>query len=120
MFPWIDLQRQVLVEGAVERVAEHESDAYWVTRPYNSRLGAAASPQSQVVAARSELETAFEALAQRHPEDGTPIERPERWGGLRVVPDCVEFWQGRDDRLHDRLRYRRTPEEAWIVERLAP
>ena len=120
VFPWIDLQRQVLVEGAVEPVAAHESDAYWVTRPYNSRLGAAASPQSQVVASRAELEQAFSALAQRHPEADAPVERPERWGGLRIVPDAVEFWQGRDDRLHDRLRYRRDAEAGWVVERLAP
>jgi pyridoxamine 5'-phosphate oxidase len=119
VFPWIDLQRQVLVEGAVEPVDAHESDAYWVTRPYNSRLGAAASPQSQVVADREEIVNAYDALAQDHPEDETPIERPEHWGGLRIVPDCVEFWQGRDDRLHDRLRFRNT-DEGWVVERLAP
>lgn len=119
VFPWIDLQRQVLVEGAVEPVAEHESDAYWITRPYNSRLGAVASPQSEVVASREELQRAFETLAARHPEDGDPVPRPQHWGGLRIVPDSVEFWQGRDDRLHDRLRFRNTA-EGWITERLGP
>jgi pyridoxamine 5'-phosphate oxidase len=115
---WLPLERQVLVTGSVTTVSEEESDAYWVTRPRGSRLGAAASPQSQVVASREELDGAVSELAARYPE-GSEVPRPWYWGGLRVVPDSVEFWQGRRDRLHDRLRYRRDG-AVWVVERLAP
>lgn len=118
LFPWADLGRQVHVEGRVEPVAADESDRYWATRPRGAQLGAAASPQSAVIASRSELDDAVRALAARHPEP-QPVPRPERWGGLRVVPERVEFWQGRPDRLHDRLRYRRA-DGGWTVERLAP
>lgn len=120
VFPWHPIQRQVLVTGAVERVGAEESDRYFASRPHGSQLGAAASPQSTVIASRAELESARDALAARYPE-GTSVPRPAGWGGLRVVPETVEFWQGRPDRLHDRLRFRRTSVEgAWIVERLAP
>lgn len=118
VFPWHPIQRQVLVTGAVERVTDAESDAYFASRPYGSQLGAAASPQSTVIGSRAELEAARDALAARYPE-GTPVPRPPNWGGLRVVPETVEFWQGRPDRLHDRLRYRRDG-DTWVVERLAP
>jgi pyridoxamine 5'-phosphate oxidase len=117
VFPWIALQRQVAVTGAVEPVDPAESDAYFASRPRGSRLGAAASPQSQVVGSRAELEAARDALDARHPGEDVP--RPEHWGGLRLVPDGVEFWQGRPDRLHDRLRFRREG-SGWVVERLAP
>ncbi len=117
-FPWIALQRQVGVTGAVEAVTPGESDAYFASRPRGSQLGAHASPQSSVVASRDELERAEAAVRERYPGEG-PVPRPARWGGLRVVPDAVEFWQGRPNRLHDRLRFRRT-ETAWVVERLAP
>jgi pyridoxamine 5'-phosphate oxidase len=116
LFPWHPLQRQVNVSGTVHRVDPAESDAYWNSRPHGSQLGSAASPQSRVVADRTELEDAEKALAQRHPD---AVPRPETWGGFRVVPHTVEFWQGRPDRLHDRLRYRRDG-ETWVVERLAP
>lgn len=116
VFPWIELQRQVLVEGTVERVSEKDSDGYWATRPRGSQLGAAASRQSQPIASRAALEAACDDLAARYPDE---IPRPERWGGFRVSPDAVEFWQGRPDRLHDRLRYRREG-DRWMVERLAP
>lgn len=118
VFPLIALQRQVVVVGTVEPVDAAQSDAYFATRPHGSRLGAIASPQSQVIAAREELETSRAALEARHPE-GTDVPRPEDWGGLRVVPETVEFWQGRPDRLHDRLRFRRDG-ARWVVERLAP
>lgn len=117
-FGWIDLQRQVCVTGAVEPVAAAEADAYFASRPHGSQLGAHASPQSSVVGSRAELEERLAALEARWPE-GTAVPRPERWGGLRVVPDAVEFWQGRANRLHDRLRFRAEGGD-WIVERLAP
>jgi pyridoxamine 5'-phosphate oxidase len=123
VFPWHPIQRQVLVSGSVERVSDAESDAYFASRPHGSQLGALASPQSTVIAGRAELEAARDALAERYPE-GVPVPRPPTWGGLRVVPETVEFWQGRPDRLHDRLRFRRTDPAAgdagWVVERLAP
>jgi pyridoxamine 5'-phosphate oxidase len=119
VFPWIDLQRQVVVVGTVQPVPAEESDAYFASRPRGSQLGALASPQSQVIPGRHVLEDARAELERTYPE-GTPVPRPEHWGGLLVVPDTVEFWQGRPDRLHDRLRYRRTADEAWTVERLAP
>ena len=116
LFPWHDLQRQVIAEGPVEQLTAAEDDAYFATRPHGSRLGALASPQSRVVESREVLERAFAEAAARHPDD---VPRPPHWGGFRVRPDAVEFWQGRPDRLHDRLRYR-LQTGAWIVERLAP
>jgi pyridoxamine 5'-phosphate oxidase len=119
VFPWLDLQRQVVVTGTVEPVSAAESDAYFASRPRGSRLGALASPQGRVIASRDDLLAARDALAERHPEPDE-VPRPAHWGGLRVVPDTVEFWQGRPDRLHDRLGFRRTGEGGWVVERLAP
>lgn len=118
VFPWIDLQRQVVVAGDAEPTGPADSDAYFARRPRGSQLGAAASPQSSVIAGREVLTGAREALDARYPEPSS-VPRPEQWGGLRVVPCSVEFWQGRPDRLHDRLRYRRDG-DAWLVERLAP
>lgn len=117
VFPWIALQRQVLVEGAVEPIPEADSEAYWASRPRGSQIGAAASPQSTVIGSRAEIEAAAARLAAEY--DGEPIPRPAHWGGMLLVPQSVEFWQGRADRLHDRLRYRREG-SAWVVERLAP
>ena len=110
------LGRQVRIEGPVTRVDAEESDAYWETRPAGSRISAAASPQSAVVEGRD----AVEALVARvRAEFGEDPPRPASWGGFRLVPETYEFWQHRDDRLHDRLRYRRQG-ESWTVERLAP
>jgi pyridoxamine 5'-phosphate oxidase len=117
LFPWIELQRQVVVDGTVERISEAQSDAYFASRPRGAQLGAAASPQSQVIASRDVLEDARGQLERAHPDT---VPRPAHWGGLLVVPDSVEFWQGRPDRLHDRLRFRREEGGAWVVERLAP
>jgi pyridoxamine 5'-phosphate oxidase len=120
VFPWTAMHRQVVVTGAVERVPDDEADAYFASRPHGSQLGALASPQSQVITSRAVLDQARGQLARRYPE-GSRVPRPRHWGGLRVVPDSVEFWQGRPDRLHDRLRFRReSGGPTWVVERLAP
>ena len=113
--PWVDLERQVLVEGTVSEVSREESAAYWATRPRGSQLGAWASRQSTVVT-REELQERMAAAEERFPTD---VPLPDFWGGLRVAPVSVEFWQGRPSRLHDRLRYRLDGDE-WGVERLSP
>jgi pyridoxamine 5'-phosphate oxidase len=118
LFPWHAIQRQVHIEGEAEPVTREETQAYFDTRPYGSRVGAWASPQSEVVGGREELERRWAEAAARFPE-GQPVPAPEHWGGLRVIPRTVEFWQGRPDRMHDRLRYRRTS-SGWTIERLAP
>lgn len=122
LFPWHDLQRQVRVEGTAARVAAAENEAYFATRPRASQLGAWASPQSRVVASRSALDERYGGvLAQFADVDDVPV--PPFWGGFRVSPDAVEFWQGRSGRLHDRMLYRRAgqdPHAPWAVERLAP
>jgi pyridoxamine 5'-phosphate oxidase len=114
---WPALHRQVRVTGSVERVSDEESDAYWANRPVSSRLSAWASQQSAPVASRRELEDAVDEVTARFGSDDVP--RPEFWGGYRVVPEEVEFWLHRDDRLHDRVRYRRTG-DGWRVDRLQP
>jgi pyridoxamine 5'-phosphate oxidase len=119
VFPWIDLHRQVMAAGPVEPVSDDEADAYFELRPRGAQISALASPQSQVVESRAEIERLHdEAEAELAP--GRPVPRPPHWGGLRVVPVYVEFWQGRPDRLHDRLRFRRAEDGGWVVERLAP
>ena len=118
VFPWFPMHRQVIVAGGVERVSRAETEAYFRSRPRGSQLGAWASPQSRVLPDRAAVETGLAAAAERF-GDG-PVPAPPHWGGLRVVPETVEFWQGRGDRLHDRLRFRRTADRGWLVERLAP
>jgi pyridoxamine 5'-phosphate oxidase len=118
VFPWFAMQRQVLVAGVVERVSRAETEEYFASRPRGSQLGAWASPQSQVVSDRSVIDADYAAAAERF--EGRDVPPPPHWGGLRVIPETVEFWQGRSSRLHDRLRFRRTDNEVWIVERLAP
>lgn len=113
---WAPLHRQIRVEGTVEKVSAAESDAYFRGRPHGSRLGAVASPQSEIIAGRHLLEERVAQLKALYPDD---VPRPDHWGGYRVVPYVFEFWQGRESRLHDRLRYRRTT-SGWLVERLAP
>lgn len=115
-FHWVDLERVVRIEGRAEKVSAAESDAYFAVRPLDSRIGAWASPQSQVIASRAVL---VRNVAQLTTKFGLNPPRPDHWGGYRLVPDCWEFWQGRKSRLHDRIRYR-LDGGAWIRERLAP
>ena len=122
LFPWHDLQRQVRVEGAASKVSAEETEAYFASRPRESQLGAWASPQSRVVASRSALDERYGGvLAQFAGLDEVPV--PPHWGGFRVAPYAVEFWQGRKGRMHDRMVYRRAeddPHAPWVVDRLAP
>jgi pyridoxamine 5'-phosphate oxidase len=117
-FHWHEVSRQDRIEGAVERVSARESDEYFDSRPIGSRLSAIASPQSEVVANREELERAVRGLSTRY-RRADRIPRPAHWGGYRVIPNSFEFWQSAEHRLHDRLRYRRVG-GSWILERVAP
>jgi pyridoxamine 5'-phosphate oxidase len=117
VFFWQPLHRQIRIEGRVARVSAQESDAYFSTRPRGSQLASAASPQSQIIPDREFLEARVRALDAKFPNT---VLRPPHWGGYRVVPDAFEFWQGRENRMHDRLRYTRGVNNAWQMERLAP
>jgi len=118
VFWWASLERQVRIEGRVEQVSEQESDAYFYSRPWGSRLGAWASEQSQVVSDRQVLEQRLVELEQQYQDQEIP--RPPHWGGYRLVPIAIEFWQGRPNRLHDRLSYHRLEDGNWQIERLSP
>jgi pyridoxamine 5'-phosphate oxidase len=120
LFPWHPVHRQVIIEGTAERLSREESAAYFRTRPHGSQLGAWASERQSAVVTREELESRYAALARRWPGE---VPMPDFWGGYRVVPVTVEFWQGRPNRMHDRLRYRRPHSDEtdkWVVERLSP
>ena len=119
VFLWDKLERQVRVEGKVEKISPEESDTYFHSRPMGSQIGAWVSPQSSIIPNREVLETKQKELEQKY-ADSEQIPRPENWGGFRVVPHRVEFWQGRPSRLHDRLVYRLQSDGTWEVVRLAP
>ena len=122
LFFWPELERQVRIEGTVAKVDALESTAYFASRPRGARLGAWASPQSETIDGRGVLEALFAAAEARYANVGNDIPRPPHWGGYRLAPSMLEFWQGRQSRLHDRIRYRRNPKNAqgWIIDRLAP
>lgn len=117
-FSWLPLERQVAVTGRAERISAAESLKYFLSRPRDSQLGAWASRQSEVVTTRSLLEAKFEEMKARFLRGEVPL--PDFWGGYRVTPDSFEFWQGRPNRMHDRLRYRRQTDQRWVIERLMP
>ncbi|MGW7252777.1 pyridoxamine 5'-phosphate oxidase [Streptomyces sp. NPDC054834] len=119
LFPWHPIARQVIVTGTARRTGRDETAAYFRTRPHGSQLGAWASAQSSVIDSRTELDASYAELSDRYPE-GEQVPVPPNWGGFRVAPQSVEFWQGRANRLHDRLRYVAEPEGGWRVERLSP
>ena len=117
VFPWITLERQVVIEGMVSRVSREEAEEYFHSRPHKSQLAAWASPQSTLIAGRDVLEESFRVTEKKFGDKEVPL--PPQWGGWRLAPHAVEFWQGRRSRLHDRLRYRLETDGTWVIERLA-
>jgi pyridoxamine 5'-phosphate oxidase len=117
LFYWPAVWRQVRIDGRVEKISAAESDEYFHSRPLGSKIGAWASDQSQVIPNRAELESRFEKFAQQF---GDNVPRPQHWGGYRLRPELIEFWQGRENRLHDRLRYTLQPDGTWDIKRLGP
>jgi pyridoxamine 5'-phosphate oxidase len=118
VFFWAALERQVRITGTVEKISASESDAYFVSRPIGSRMGAWASPQSDVITKREVIEDNLKNYEQQFSDNNIP--RPPHWGGYIVKPVQIEFWQGRPSRLHDRIRYTLQPDTSWLTERLAP
>ena len=118
VFHWAELHRQVRIEGKVEKVSAKESEEYFHSRPRESQIGAWASPQSHIVSGRNELEQQFETLIKKF--EGKPVPLPEHWGGFRMKPTTIEFWQGRASRLHDRIVYELQSNGSWTIKRLAP
>lgn len=118
LFPWVAIARQVQITGRAERISMAESMRYFATRPRGSQIGAWASPQSQVIRSRAVLEAKVAEMARRFAQGEVPL--PDFWGGYRIVPEMFEFWQGRENRLHDRFRYLRQEGGDWLIERLAP
>ncbi|WP_315788125.1 pyridoxamine 5'-phosphate oxidase [Fischerella sp. JS2] len=118
VFWWAELERQVRICGHVEKVSENDSDSYFQSRPFNSRLGAWASNQSEVIESRIILEQRLQELKAKYEDQDVP--RPPHWGGLRVIPTEIEFWQGRSNRLHDRILYTRLDDGDWKIQRLSP
>ena len=117
IFFWKEIERQIRIEGVVEKISAAESDAYFFSRPEGSRIGAWASPQSKIIESRSLLEENVQQFSNRFKNS---IPRPPHWGGYRVMPELIEFWQGRSNRLHDRIQYTKTVSGSWKVDRLAP
>jgi pyridoxamine 5'-phosphate oxidase len=115
---WHEVERQVRIDGRVVRTSDEESDRYFHGRPAGARIGAWASPQSRVILGREALDSLYREVESRYPDGAIP--RPSNWGGYRVIPEAIEFWQGRPSRLHDRLLYTRAADSGWIIERLAP
>ncbi len=118
LFPWLDLERQVEINGTAEKISTAESLAYFTKRPIGSRVGAWVSRQSSIISSRSLLETKFEEMMTKFKHGEVPL--PDFWGGWRIVPEEMEFWQGRSNRLHDRFRYQLTPDGNWNINRYSP
>ena len=118
LFFWPELERQIIIEGVIEKSTAEQSDAYFQTRPWKSRIGAIISPQSQPIDSRNVIKKAFVLEAAKHIGDNIP--RPTHWGGYKIIPDRIEFWQGRPNRLHDRILFTKTGDTTWQISRLAP